>query len=491
MHRHYYESIYHTEYYFLDNDVIIIRDSYTGEDADTHPTTLNYYQAITDNLGSIIAVYDNNLNKVYEASYDAWGRQTVTLDEIGLYRGYTGHENVGRSELVNMNHRVYDSSIGRFLSPDNYVQLPENSQSFNRYSYCINNPLKYTDPSGELFGIDDAIVAFAIGGFNVAMATYNGESVWKAVGISLLSSAASYGMGAAFNGIGGLFGHSVGGFGNELLRAGAHGLASGVCSALQGNNFGAGFASGALASMAGSGAQWLGLGEYGVLGATTMFGGIGSAAFGGNFIDGAITGLNIGLYNHTWKEGSVTYNNDNPNNLYGVIDDVVVIGKKTQMFRAAKFIGEFSLAVGAYDYVSKNTGIDSKGRFRYRQANGKLSPNAIHRKVFKGAPKLGFGMSVASQIPDVMGAYKEYGLNDIRFLRTATVATGSIVGGYVGSVWGTQLGASAGGFLGTPVPMVGNAAGAVAGGMAGGVAGGYYGSEFGGNLAGRIFDVIF
>ena len=302
------------EYYFLDNDVIIIRDSYTGEDADTHPTTLNYYQAITDNLGSIIAVYDNNLNKVYEASYDAWGRQTVTLDEIGLYRGYTGHENVGRTELIHMDNRVYDSSIGRFLSPDNYVQLPENSQSFNRYSYCINNPLKYTDPSGELFGIDDAIVAFAIGGFNAAMATYNGESVWKAVGISLLSSAASYGMGAAFNGIGGLFGHSVGGFGNELLRAGAHGLASGVCSALQGNNFGAGFASGALASFAGSGAQWLGLGEYGVLGATTLFGGVGSAAFGGNFIDGAMTGLNIGLYNHTWVDG-------------GELPEVTVTGK--------------------------------------------------------------------------------------------------------------------------------------------------------------------
>ena len=32
------------------------------------------------------------------------------------------------------------------LSPDNYVQLPDLSQSFNRYSYCLNNPLKYTDP---------------------------------------------------------------------------------------------------------------------------------------------------------------------------------------------------------------------------------------------------------------------------------------------------------------------------------------------------------
>jgi hypothetical protein len=37
------------------------------------------------------------------------------------------------------------------LSPDNYIQAPDNTQSYNRYSYCINNPLKYTDPSGDIF----------------------------------------------------------------------------------------------------------------------------------------------------------------------------------------------------------------------------------------------------------------------------------------------------------------------------------------------------
>jgi len=83
-----------------------------------------------------------------------------------------------------------------------------------------------------------------------------------------------------------------------LLRAGAHGLASGVTSALNEGNFGRGFASGAFASFAGSGAQWAGLGSYGVLGATTLFGGVGSAAFGGDFMAGAMRGLEIGLYNH-------------------------------------------------------------------------------------------------------------------------------------------------------------------------------------------------
>lgn len=139
------------EYYFLDNDVIIIRDSYNDGDPYCwleHPATVEIYQAVTDHLGSIIAVYDKSQRKVYEASYDAWGRQTVTLDEIELYRGYTGHENIGRTELVHMDNRMYDSSIGRFLSPDNYVPT-ESSQGFNRYSYCLNNPLRYVDPDGN------------------------------------------------------------------------------------------------------------------------------------------------------------------------------------------------------------------------------------------------------------------------------------------------------------------------------------------------------
>jgi RHS repeat-associated protein len=57
--------------------------------------------------------------------------------------------------LINMNGRVYDPSVGRFLSPDNEVQAPDNSQSYNRYAYCMNNPLKYTDPTGYLWYKDN------------------------------------------------------------------------------------------------------------------------------------------------------------------------------------------------------------------------------------------------------------------------------------------------------------------------------------------------
>jgi hypothetical protein len=49
-----------------------------------------------------------------------------------------------------MNGRMYDAKLGRFLSPDNYIQDPFNTQSFNRYGYVWNNPLIYVDYSGEL-----------------------------------------------------------------------------------------------------------------------------------------------------------------------------------------------------------------------------------------------------------------------------------------------------------------------------------------------------
>jgi hypothetical protein len=47
-----------------------------------------------------------------------------------------------------MNGRFYSPSLGRMLSPDPVTQSPENGQNYNRYTYAMNNPLKYTDPSG-------------------------------------------------------------------------------------------------------------------------------------------------------------------------------------------------------------------------------------------------------------------------------------------------------------------------------------------------------
>ena len=66
-------------------------------------------------------------------------------------RGFTGHEHLYDFGLINMNGRMYDPLLSSFLSPDNYMQDPTSQQGFNRYAYCMYNPLKYVDPSGEQY----------------------------------------------------------------------------------------------------------------------------------------------------------------------------------------------------------------------------------------------------------------------------------------------------------------------------------------------------
>ncbi len=164
------------------------------------------------NLGSIIAVVNAAGGKVFEAEYDAWGNQTVTRNDIRLSRGYTGHKMLRAFGLIHMDGRVYDPVIGRFLSPDNYVQLPENSQSFNRYSYCLNNPLKYVDPDGEFPWL---LIAVA-GAINVAANWDGGSGFWYHMGSFVVgASAAALGTctgGLAIAGSGALLG--VGNYAN-------------------------------------------------------------------------------------------------------------------------------------------------------------------------------------------------------------------------------------------------------------------------------------
>jgi RHS repeat-associated protein len=80
-------------------------------------------------------------------------RATVTIPTDKLFTG----QRLDGTGLYYYNARYYDPTIGRFISPDTVIQSMGNPQCFNRYSYCLNNPLKYTDPSGwnvKIEGID-------------------------------------------------------------------------------------------------------------------------------------------------------------------------------------------------------------------------------------------------------------------------------------------------------------------------------------------------
>lgn len=115
--------------------------------------TLHY--VLKDHLGSWTVITDEEGAVEQELSYDAWGNLrnpgTWCVDATirpMFDRGYTGHEHHVGLGLINMNGRMYDPVMSSFLSVDRYVQNPGNSQGFNRYAYCMYNPLKYTDPSG-------------------------------------------------------------------------------------------------------------------------------------------------------------------------------------------------------------------------------------------------------------------------------------------------------------------------------------------------------
>ncbi|RTZ03569.1 DUF4237 domain-containing protein [Flavobacterium bomense] len=180
--------------------------TYIGGDGYTAPivlksdgTTQNYLYLHRDYQGSILAI-TNAIGQVLEKRlFDAWGTIAKVQDGAGntlngltiLDRGYTGHEHLQSVGLIHMNGRLYDLKLHRFLQPDNYVQDPSNTQNFNRYGYCINNPLKYTDINGEWFGIDDAIAGVIGGLVNL------GVNIWQGNIHNIGQGFAAFGAGAA------------------------------------------------------------------------------------------------------------------------------------------------------------------------------------------------------------------------------------------------------------------------------------------------------
>jgi len=129
------------------------------------------YYGYTDNQGSLVALTDANGNVVEKYAYDPWGARRNPTDWTQkdsrtswiTNRGYTGHEHLDAFNIINMNGRVYDPATGMFLSPDPFIQSPGDWVNYNRYSYCMGNPMRYTDPSGyqtiRNFGSDNGTTA--------------------------------------------------------------------------------------------------------------------------------------------------------------------------------------------------------------------------------------------------------------------------------------------------------------------------------------------
>ena len=142
---------------------VLYINQYYEKNLTTGVATTSYYLG-----GQLIATRENTtLKYVHEDSLGSTSVMTTstgTLDSsISFYpfggtrtgsvstdKKFTGQRLDGTG-LYYYGARYYDATIGRFISADTVIQNPANPQTLNRYSYCVNNPLKYTDPSGHTF----------------------------------------------------------------------------------------------------------------------------------------------------------------------------------------------------------------------------------------------------------------------------------------------------------------------------------------------------
>ena len=263
-----------------------------------------YYHA--DHLGSVTAVSDE-VGHVRDANwagaanaevlgYDPWGSRrnpdghpadaaSFTLNPGN--REFSGHETIPGVGLVNMNGRVYDPGLGRFLSPDPSVQFVGDLQSYNRYSYALNNPLRYRDPTGySVLPSFDTVMNVAIGvagivgcigtegvGCSMAFAfigaLYNtqamlqqGATYGQVITVNLVGIVAGQMGGAVGGSIGAQFGRNMAG---RLIGGAVSGaVGAAITTAYFGGSLGRNVVWGAM-----QGALWAGL-SWGVSGAAPV-----------------------------------------------------------------------------------------------------------------------------------------------------------------------------------------------------------------------------
>jgi RHS repeat-associated protein len=306
--------------------------------------TTHYLQK--DQLGSVVAISNGEGAVTDRFSYDPWGakdwqankRPGAAGEMISgtFHRGFTGHEHLDHLALIHMNGRVYDPTTAQFVSADPQVQVPFALDTYNRYSYASNNPLRYFDPSG--YGLFDSIGDFFGGVWDAITSPYRAAWSWlkenwrtvvvitvavalstvtAGIGGAILIGAVSGGLNAALYGgsfsdimrggiIGaftgaatfgaGSLGASVGGSWGTVTGVAGHGVVGGAGAEMNGGNFWSGFAAGATTkAFAGSVSSIENTALETV--AASAVGGTASVIGGGKFTDGAITGAYSHLLN--------------------------------------------------------------------------------------------------------------------------------------------------------------------------------------------------
>jgi RHS repeat-associated protein len=289
-----------------------------------------------DYIGSILAISDEAGNKLEERHFDAWGNMThlkigngsiITdkniIDNTSLFidRGYTSHEHFAEVGIIHMNGRLYDPLLRRFLNADENIQDPTNTQNYNKYGYVFNNPLMFSDPSGEYGIVESMIIAAGVAILaSVGTDYYLNRPVdignmFQSVTMAVISAAVSYGVGEVFK-VGGEIAKALGETGTIISKAGAHALTQGTLSYVQGGNFWSGALAGSFSSASNDllglatsniqGKHFMKSDGFALLNGATS-GGIGSVLGGGNFWMGAGQGLIVTTFNYLAHKPKSTF----------------------------------------------------------------------------------------------------------------------------------------------------------------------------------------
>ena len=124
-----------------------------------------YFFYLYNAQGDVIAIIDDYAERVVNYEYSTWGELlSVTgskADTVGTlnpfrYRGYCYDTETG---FYYLNSRYYDPVTQRFVNGDGYASTGQGILGNNMFAYCLNNPVAYKDPSGEIALIDDAVYA--------------------------------------------------------------------------------------------------------------------------------------------------------------------------------------------------------------------------------------------------------------------------------------------------------------------------------------------
>jgi RHS repeat-associated protein len=337
---------------------------------------------LKDHLGSIDTITDESGFIKQKLYFDAWGKKHIiasanlkaslnsftTLSLTQLLdiskRGFTGHESVDHADIIHMNGRIYDPTLGRFLQADPHIQAPKNSQSYNRYAYVLNNPLSYTDPTGYFFsklwkkikpfvGVIVAVVGGIICGYACA------QIGWQIAAVGAVAGAAH----AAANGgniiTGALMGAFTAGVGQYGMAYAA--VAGGIASKAQGGNFGHGFWAAGLGAGIGGGA---GNGMTKVLTAAVVGGTI-SKLTGGKFKNGAISAAFAAAIATNW--GNDKLKGSEQGEILGELDSKTLARVKKDLGltkeRLAGFRDTLTNKNGNYESIKKQFGYYSDSAF--------------------------------------------------------------------------------------------------------------------------------